>query len=46
MASERRFDAKPAVREEVPLLIALEGPPGGGKTYSALRLGTDGGTHP
>lgn len=34
----RVFEAKPAVLEQVPLLIGLEGPPGGGKTFSALRL--------
>lgn len=34
----RKFDAKPAVLKQVPLLIGLEGPPGGGKTFSALRL--------
>lgn len=34
----RSFDAKPAVRESVPLLVGLMGPSGGGKTYSALRL--------
>jgi hypothetical protein len=32
------FEAKVAVRGEEPLLIGLSGPPGGGKTYSALRL--------
>ena len=34
----RKFEAKPAELKQVPLLIGLEGPPGGGKTYSALRL--------
>lgn len=34
----RKFEAKPATLAEVPLLIGLEGPPGGGKTFSALRL--------
>jgi len=34
----RSFDDKPAVRSQVPLLIGLMGPSGGGKTYSALRL--------
>ncbi len=34
----RTFQATPAVRGNVPLLIALIGPSGGGKTYSALRL--------
>lgn len=32
------FDFKPAVRENVSLLIALAGASGSGKTYSALRL--------
>lgn len=36
----RVFEDKPAVRESVPLFIGLMGPSGGGKTYSALRLGT------
>lgn len=36
----RTFEAKPAVRESVPLLVGLMGPSGGGKTYSALRLAT------
>lgn len=34
----RQFTSAPAVRANVPLLIALIGPSGGGKTYSALRL--------
>lgn len=34
----RTFEDKPAVREQVPLLIGLMGPSGGGKTFSALRL--------
>lgn len=34
----RTFDDKPAVREQVPLLVGLFGPSGSGKTYSALRL--------
>lgn len=38
--SARVFEAKPAVRGHVPLLIGLTGPSGGGKTYSALRLAT------
>lgn len=37
-AHTRRFTANEAVREQVPLLIGLMGPSGGGKTYSALRL--------
>jgi ABC-type dipeptide/oligopeptide/nickel transport system ATPase subunit len=36
----RAFEAKDAVRAEVPLLVGLMGPSGGGKTYSALRLAT------
>lgn len=32
------FDFRPAVRENVSLLIALAGASGSGKTYSALRL--------
>ena len=35
----RTFAASTAVRDEVPLLIGLMGPSGGGKTFSALRLG-------
>lgn len=31
---------RPAVRENVSLLIGLAGPSGGGKTYSAMRLAT------
>ena len=34
----RQFTASPAVRKNVPLLLALIGPSGGGKSYSALRL--------
>lgn len=34
----RRFIAIPAVRGEEPLSIGMIGPPGGGKTCSALRL--------
>ena len=40
MGNQRTFDDKPAARESVPLLIGLMGPSGGGKTFSALRLGT------
>lgn len=36
--SERKFESHEAVRGDDPLLIALMGPPGGGKSYSALRL--------
>lgn len=32
------FQASPAVRRRVPVLVALYGPTGSGKTYSALRL--------
>jgi ABC-type dipeptide/oligopeptide/nickel transport system ATPase subunit len=39
-APVRTFDAKPAVRESVPLLIGLMGSSGSGKTFSALRLAT------
>ena len=37
-APVRTFEAKPAVRESVPLLVGLMGASGSGKTYSALRL--------
>ncbi len=33
-----RFEAKPAVRSEEPLLLGMIGPPGGGKSLSSLRL--------
>lgn len=36
----RVFVDSPAVRSEVPLLVGLVGPSGGGKTFSALRLAT------
>lgn len=36
----RVFEARPATRENVPLLIGLVGPSGSGKTFSALRLAT------
>jgi hypothetical protein len=39
-AHARTFQAKPAVRQQVPLLIGIMSPSGGGKTYSALRLAT------
>lgn len=34
----RTFEDKPAIRSQVPLLVGLTGPSGGGKTYSALEL--------
>lgn len=34
----REFTVRPAVREQVPILVGLVGPSGSGKTYSALRL--------
>lgn len=37
-APARTFEDKPAVRQQVPLLVGLFGPSGSGKTYSALRL--------
>ena len=39
-APARIFEVKQAVQGDDPLLIAMIGPPGGGKTYSALRLAT------
>lgn len=36
----RTFEDTPAVREQTPLLVALVGPSGTGKTFSALRLAT------
>lgn len=36
----RTFEDSLAVRKETPIFIGLEGPSGGGKTYSALRLAT------
>jgi len=38
MNAPARFEAKPAVRAEEPLLLGMIGPPGGGKTLSALKL--------
>lgn len=37
---KRIFHAEPAVRKQVPLLIGIMSPSGGGKTFSALRLAT------
>lgn len=37
-APARKFEAKPAVRREEPLLLGMIGPPGGGKSLSALKL--------
>ncbi len=39
-ASSRNFEARPAIRQQVPLLLGIMSPSGGGKTYSALRLAT------
>jgi hypothetical protein len=39
-APQRTFEAKPAVRESVPLLVGLMGCSGSGKTFSALRIAT------
>src|SRR5262245_51755715 len=36
----RRFEYTSAVRKAVPLLIGINSPSGGGKTFSALRLAT------
>jgi hypothetical protein len=36
----RKFEATDGMTGAWPLIIALEGPPGGGKTFSALRLAT------
>ena len=36
----RQWNSSPAVRKEVPLLVGIMAPSGGGKTYSALRLAT------
>lgn len=38
MMNVKSFQAIPAARSEEPLLIGAVGPPGGGKTMSALRL--------
>jgi pantothenate kinase-related protein Tda10 len=37
--SDRTFEDAPAVRSKVPLLLGLGGPSGGGKTFSAIRMG-------
>jgi hypothetical protein len=34
----RSFEAVPAVRSEEPLLLGVIGPPGGGKSFSSLRI--------
>src|ERR1700737_2039880 len=39
-APTRTFEAKEGVRDQVPLLMGIMSPSGGGKTYSALRLAT------
>lgn len=38
MNAHARFQAVPATRSEEPLLLGMVGPPGGGKTLSALKL--------
>ena len=38
--ADRKFEAKPAKKESVPLLVGVGGASGCGKTYSALRLAT------
>lgn len=40
MSPERAFSDAPATRGEIPLLIGIMSPSGGGKTRSALRLAT------
>jgi hypothetical protein len=37
---KRQFEASPGERRQCPLWVGLFGPSGGGKTYSALRLGS------
>jgi hypothetical protein len=39
-APVRTFEAREAVRSQVPLLMGIMSPSGGGKTFSALRLAT------
>jgi len=36
----RKFEARDGVRDQVPLLMGIMSPSGGGKTFSALRLAT------
>lgn len=38
MNAPAKYEAQPAVRSEEPLLLGMIGPPGGGKTLSALKL--------
>jgi hypothetical protein len=38
MSAPSRYEATPATRSEEPLLLGMIGPPGGGKTLSALKL--------
>lgn len=38
--SMRKFEANPGVRGELPLLVGIDAPSGGGKTLSALKLAT------
>jgi hypothetical protein len=39
-APQRTFEASEGVRRQVPLLMGIMAPSGGGKTYSALRVAT------
>lgn len=38
MNAPARYEAQPAIRSEEPLLLGMIGPPGGGKTLSALKI--------
>ncbi|MGE0575402.1 AAA family ATPase [Reyranella sp.] len=38
MNAPAKFEARPATRQEEPLLLGMVGPPGGGKTLSSLRI--------
>lgn len=37
-SNESAFTIKPAVREQVPVMVGLMGASGSGKTFSAIRL--------
>ncbi len=39
-APQRTFEANDGIRKQVPLLMGIMSPSGGGKTYSALRIAT------